>query len=146
MNKVFKMEEAAIDKITEKIIACAFKVSNALGIGFVEKVYENAYANQMRKDGLRVVQQYPIKVEYDGVLVGEFNADMLVEDRVLVELKSVSELTPEHLAQSLNYLRATGLEACLLINFGKSRIQVRHLHPSPSWKTLKGRELTGIKY
>ena len=69
----------AVDKITEKIIASAFKVSNTLGIGFVEKVYENAHAYQMRQDGLKVMQQFPIKVEYEGVLVGEFIADMLVE-------------------------------------------------------------------
>jgi GxxExxY protein len=131
------MEEISIDKITEKIIASAFKVSNTLGIGFVEKVYENAQAHQMRKDGLKVVQQDPITVEYDGIAVGEFFADMLVEDQVLVELKAVSELTTEHLAQALNYLRATGLGTCLLINFGKSRIQIRHLHPSPNWKLAK---------
>ena len=131
------MEEITIDKITEKIIASAFKVSNTLGIGFVEKVYENAHVHQMRKDGLKVMQQHPIKVEYDGEIIGEFFADMLVEDRILVELKAVSELTPEHLAQALNYLSATGLDACLLINFGKSRIQVRHLHPSPNWKSAK---------
>jgi GxxExxY protein len=130
------MEEITIDKITEKIIASAFKVSNTLGIGFVEKVYENARAHQMRKDGLKVVQ-HPIQVEYDGEIIGEFFADMLVEDRILVELKAVSELTSEHLAQALNYLRATGLDACLLINFGRSRIQVRHLHPSPNWKSAK---------
>lgn len=131
------MEQVTIDKLTEKIIACAFEVSNMLGIGFVEKVYENAFAHRMRKDGLKVVQQYPIKVMYDGVIVGEFLADMLVEDRILIELKAVSELTTEHLAQALNYLRATGLEACLLINFGKTRIQVRRLHPSPNWKVSR---------
>ena len=131
------MNEIITDKITEKIIASAFKVSNTLGIGFMEKVYENAHAHQMRKDGLKVMQQHPIKVEYESVNVGEFFADMLVEDNVLVELKAVSELTSEHLAQALNYLRASGFVACLLINFGKSRIQVRHLHPSPNWKSLK---------
>jgi GxxExxY protein len=131
------LEEITIDKITEKIIASAFKVSNTLGIGFVEKVYENAHSHQMRKDGLKVVQQHPIKVEYDGEIMGDFFADMLVEDRILIELKAVTELTSEHLAQALNYLRATGLDACLLINFGKPRIQVRHLHPSPNWKTAK---------
>ena len=131
------MDEIIIDKITEKSIASAFKVSNTLGIGFVEKVYENARAHQMRKDGLKVMQQHPIKVEYDSVNVGELFADMLVEDNVLVELKAVSELTSEHLAQALNYLRASGFIACLLINFGKSRIQVRHLHPSPNWRALK---------
>jgi GxxExxY protein len=131
------MSDMELDRLTERVIGCAYRVSNQLGIGFVEKVYENAHAHEMRKDGLRVAQQYPIKVIYDGVIVGEFSADLLVEDRVLVELKAVSELTVEHMAQALNYLRATGLEACLLINFGKSRIQIRHLHPSPNWKTAK---------
>jgi GxxExxY protein len=131
------MESISVDKITEKIIASAYEVSNTLGIGFVEKVYENAHAHQMRKNGLKVLEQNPIKVEYDGVLDGEFLADMLVEDRVLVELIAVSELTSEHLAQALNYLRATSLEACLLINFGKSRLQIRHLRPSPNWKVAK---------
>jgi len=128
------MTEMELDKITEKIIGCAYRVSNNLGIGFVEKVYENAHAHEMRKDSLRVVQQHPIKVIYDGIIVGEYFVDLQVEDRILVELKAVSELTSEHLAQALNYLRASGLPACLLINSGKPRIQIRHLHPSPNWK------------
>ena len=131
------MTEMDLDKITEKIIACAYAVSNTLGTGFVEKVYENAHAHEMTKSGLRIVQQYPIKVVYDGTAVGEFFADMVAENLVLVELKAVSELNEEHIAQALNYLRATGLPVCLLINFGKSRIQLRRLHPSPNWKPLK---------
>lgn len=131
------MVEQALDKLTERIIACAFKVSNTLGTGFVEKVYENAHAHEMIKDGLRIVQQHPIKVVYDGAVVGEFFADILVENLILVELKAVSELTEEHTAQALNYLRATGLPLCLLMNFGKSRIQIRRLYPSPTWKTPK---------
>lgn len=131
------MEQTPIDKITEKIIASAFIVSNTLGIGFIEKVYENALAHQMKKDGLKVLQQHPINVEYDSELVGEFYADMLIDDHVLVERKAVPELTPEHLAQALNYLRASRLEACLLINFGKSRLQIRHLQPSPNWKAIQ---------
>ena len=126
-----------LDKVTERIIGCAHKVSNTLGAGFVEKVYENAHAHQMRKDGLKVIQQYPIEVIYDGIIVGEFFADMLVEDIVLVELKAVSGLIDEHMAQALNYMRATSLPACLLINFGQSRIQVRRLHPSPSRNVSK---------
>ncbi len=126
-----------LNKVTEKIIACAFEVSNILGIGFVEKVYENAFAHELKKNSMQVVQQYPIKVVYDEIMVGEFFADMLVENLVLVELKAVTELNEDHMAQALNYLRATGLSACLLINFGKSRIQVRRLHPSPSWKSSK---------
>lgn len=112
-------------------------MSNTLGIGFVEKVYENAFAHEMKKTGLQVVQQYPIKVVYDNVVVGEFFADMLVENFVLIELKAVTELNDDHMAQALNYLRATELPACLLINFGKSRVQVRRLHPSPTWKVAK---------
>ena len=130
-------ERIELDNLTERIIGCAHHVSNTLGIGFVEKVYENAHVHEMRKDGLEVVQQYPIKVIYDGVIVGQFYIDALVEGLVLVELKAVSALTEEHIAQALNYLRATGLPACLLINFGQPRIQIRRLHPSPAWKNAK---------
>ena len=126
-----------VNEITQKIIGCAFEVSNTLGIGFVEKVYENALVHLLRKAGLKVVQQHPIKVTFDGILVGEFVADLLVEDRVLVELKAVSMLVNEHTAQALNYLRASGLEICLLINFGKSKIEIKRLLPSVNWKTLK---------
>jgi GxxExxY protein len=125
----------SLDELTRQIIGCAHLVSNALGIGYVEKVYENAHVHELRKNSLKVAQQYPIRVSYDEVVVGEFIADMLVEETVLVELKAVSGLTDEHLMQALNYLRATGLPACLLINFGTPRIQVRRLHPSPAWKT-----------
>jgi GxxExxY protein len=131
------MNEEELNKITERIIGCAYKVSNALGIGFIEKVYENAHALEMRKEGLKVVLQHPIKVLYDGVIVGEFFVDMLVQDVVLVELKAVSALNSEHLAQSFNYMRASGLPTCVLINFGQPRIQIRRLYPSPAWKTTK---------
>jgi GxxExxY protein len=122
------------EKLTERIIGCAYTVSNALGMGFVEKVYENAFAHELRKAGFTVQQQYPIKVNYDGLVVGEFYADILVDDQILIELKAVSNLDINHTAQALNYLRATGLRTCLLINFGKSRIQIRNLKPSPNWK------------
>ncbi len=131
------LSKPELDKITERIIGCAHKVNNNLGAGFVEKVYENALAHEIRKDGLQHKQQHPIKVIYDGIILGEFHADLLVENIVLVELKAVSALNDEHMAQALNYLRATGLPACLLINFGQSRIQVRRLHPSPSWNISK---------
>jgi len=131
------MADPEIDKITQRIIGCAYKVSNTLGIGFVEKVYENSHAHEMRKDGLKVLQQHPIKVEYDGIVVGEFYLDMLVNDLVIVELKVVSAITSDHMAQAFNYLRAAGLPACLLINFGQPKIQIRRLYPSPTWKPLK---------
>lgn len=131
------MADLELDKITERIIGCAYKVSNTLGIGFIEKIYKNAHFHEMKKDGLKIVQQHLVKVNYDGVVVGEFYLDMLVNDLVIVELKAVSTLTNEHLAQAFNYLHATGLPACLLINFGQPKIQIRRLYPSPTWKSTK---------
>ena len=97
------------DKLTQKIIGCAYKVSNTLGSGLLEKVYENALAREIRKVNLRVQQQYPVKVFYDGDVVGEFVPDLLVEDAVLIELKAVRALDEIHTAQAMNYLKATGL-------------------------------------
>ncbi|MFN8413740.1 MAG: GxxExxY protein [Anaerolineales bacterium] len=131
------MADPVLDKITERVIGCAYKVSNALGIGFVEKVYENALFHEMKKEGLAVVQQFPVKVKYDSVIVGEFFLDILVNEVVIVELKAVSTLNNEHLAQAFNYLRATQLPVCLLINFGQPKIQLRRLYPSPAWKLSK---------
>ena len=128
------MPAQEVNEITRKIIGCSYIVSNTLGIGFVEKVYENALAHEVRKTGLAVQQQYAFKVRYDGVVVGEFFADLLVEERVLVELKAVSALNDEHMAQALNYLRATGKEVCLLINFGTAKIEIKRLLPSVNWK------------
>ena len=129
------MPSPDVNTITEKIIGCAYRVSNSLGIGFVEKVYENALAHEIQKSGLKVAQQDPIKVLYDEIVVGDFFADLLVEEQVLVELKAVSMLKDEHIAQSLNYLRATGLEICLLINFGTTKVQLKRLRRSVNWKT-----------
>lgn len=107
MSRILLKSE--MDKLTEKIIGCAYAVSNTLGSGFVEKVYENALTYQILKTGLRVQQQYPITVKYDGIIVGEFLADLLVEEQVLIELKTTSLLGDPHMAQALNYLRATEL-------------------------------------
>ena len=131
------MPPQEVNKITEKIIGCAYAVSNSLGIGFVEKVYENAMVAALQKAGLHVEQQFPIKVTFDGVVVGEFWADQFVEGRVLVELKAVSMLMDEHTAQALNYLRATGADVCSLLNFAKPKIEIKRLLPSVYWKTPK---------
>jgi GxxExxY protein len=131
------MPSEDVSEITAKIIGCAYEVSNTLGIGFVEKVYENALVHATRKTGLSVEQQYPIKVVFDGVVVGEFFADLFVEKRVLVEMKAVSMLIQEHTAQALNYLRATSAKVCLLINFGRPKIEIKRLLPSVYWKTPK---------
>jgi GxxExxY protein len=119
------IDETRLNEITQQIIGAAFKVSNALGCGYLEKVYENALAHELRKAGLKVAQQHPIPVHYDGVLVGDFYADLLVEEEVLVELKAVRTFDPVHEAQCLNYLKGTGLQVCLLMNFGKPRVEVK---------------------
>jgi len=124
------MPSQDVNEITRKIIGCSYEVNNFLGIGFVEKVYENGLAHLIRKGGLTIIQQYPIKVTYDGIVLGEFFVDVFVEGRVLVELKAVSMLMPEHTAQALNYLRASGAEVCLLINFGRPKIEIKRLLPS----------------
>ena len=96
-----------------------------MGAGFLEKVYENALAHELRKSGLGVAQQHGIVVHYDGVVVGEYAVDLLVERTVIVELKAIKALDSAHAAQCLNYLKATGLRLCLLINFGKSRLEIQ---------------------
>ncbi|MBI4535190.1 MAG: GxxExxY protein [Ignavibacteriae bacterium] len=115
------------DEITKKIIGCAFTVSNTLGVGFLEKVYENALVHETRKAGLRVDQQYQMQVLYDGIVVGEYIADIVVERQVLVELKAMKALDDIHMAQCLNYLRATGFHICLLLNFGKPKLEVKRI-------------------
>jgi len=102
-------------------------VANELGPGFLEKVYENALAHELRKAKAKVVQQQGIEVFYDGVTVGNYEADLLVENRVLVELKAVQALDNAHVAQCVNYMKGTGLVTCLLVNFGRAKIQVRRL-------------------
>lgn len=110
--------------LTEKIIGGAFKVHNTLGAGFLEKVYENALRVELRNQGLTVKQQVPIQVYYEGQVVGDYYADLWVEDRVIIELKAVQKLSKEHKVQLVNYLTATGVEVGLLLNFGAS-VQVK---------------------
>ena len=107
-------------ELTKTIIGCAFKVHNTLGAGFLEKVYENALSHELRKRGLHVVQQAPIQVTYDGIIVGDFYADLWVNGRVIVELKAVQTLHKRHEVQLGNYLTATGVDTGLLLNFGPS--------------------------
>ncbi len=117
--------------ISERIIGCAFTVANALGSGFLEKVYENALALEMRSGGLAVEQQRGVAVTYKGTVIGEYFVDLLVEGSVLVELKTVRTLDRTHRAQCINYLRATGKELCLLINFGAPRVEIQRVVQDP---------------
>jgi GxxExxY protein len=116
-----------LDNLTERIIGCAYAVSNCLGVGFLGKVYENALAYKLRKNGLVVMQQHPFRVIYDGREVGYYEADIVVEDKVIVELKAVRALNEIHQAQCLNYLKASGMRICLLMNFATPRIQIKRI-------------------
>lgn len=104
--------------LTGRVIGCAMTVHRKLGPGFLESVYQNALAHELRKAGIGLKCECPLVVMYDGVLVGEFSADMMVEETVLVENKAVRALVPAHEVQLVNYLNATGKEVGLLINFG----------------------------
>ena len=115
------------NQITERIIGCVHRVSNTLGSGFLEKVYENALVLELGRCGLHAEQQHSIRVFYDNSLVGEFAADILVNKCVIVELKAVKALDDVHTAQCLNYLKATGMKICLLVNFGKPRVDIRRI-------------------
>jgi GxxExxY protein len=115
-------------ELTEKIIGCAMKVHRTLGPGFLESVYQKALAHELAKAGLRVDCKRPLTVIYDGVVVGEFETDMLVEDRVLIENKAVVSLHAAHEVQLVNYLTATGIDIGLLLNFGASRLEFKRKH------------------
>ena len=116
------MEE---QELTEKIIGCAMKVHSALGPGFLESVYQKALTHELQKSGLKVECEKPITVHYDGVVVGDFSADMLVEERIMVELKANQALAPANEVQLVNYLTATGIEIGLLLNFGAERLEFK---------------------
>ena len=118
------MNTDALNAITEKIIGCAYKVENGLGCGFFEKCYENALVHDLRNAGLNVQQQVALAVMYEGIVVGEYVADLIVEGQVIVELKAIKACDEIHAAQCINYLAATGLPICLLINFGK-RVEIK---------------------
>jgi GxxExxY protein len=126
-----------LDEVTEKVIGCAYQVANNLGSGFIEKVYENSLCHELLKSNLHVVQQHQMNVFYDNVLVGEFFADLLVEEKILLELKAVRQLDDVHTAQVMNYLKASGLPICLLINFGRPKIEIRRFVPYDTWKQNK---------
>jgi GxxExxY protein len=116
-----------LNELSGHIIGCSFTVLNTLGAGFLEKVYENALALELRKAGLAVVQQRGVQVMYDGSVVGEYFTDLLVEDEIVVELKAVKALDETHRAQCINYLKATGLRLGLLLNFGMPRLEIKRV-------------------
>ena len=116
-------ERGFFDSLTERVLGAVFEVSNTLGAGFLEKVYERALLKELGLRGIRATAQASFAVTYKGHSVGEYCADILVEDVLVVELKCVERLANEHTAQCLNYLRASGRTLCLLVNFQKPKVQ-----------------------
>ena len=122
MNVEYKYSD-----ITGRILKAAYEVYNNLGYGFLEKVYENALFMELKTEGLTVEKQYPIKVYYKSKIIGEYYADLVVDKKVIVELKAVSNIEKSHEVQLVNYLKATEIEVGLLINFGQKIQHIRRI-------------------
>jgi GxxExxY protein len=120
-------ERASLEALVETVIGAAYEVSNVLGEGFLEKIYERALIEELGLRGLRVKAQAPFPVAYKGRHIGTYSADLVVEDRLLVEVKCVEQFSNEHLAQCINYLKASGLHLALLINFRRPKVQWRRI-------------------
>ncbi len=121
------MNREELNSISEKIIGCVFKVSNTLGAGFLEKVYQNALIIELLESGLDVEKEIPITIYYNNKIVGEYYADILVNQQIIIETKAVAALNEIHQAQLLNYLKATNLHLGLLINFGTPKVQIKRM-------------------
>ena len=120
-------ERASLEALVEKLVGAAYEVSNVLGAGFLEKIYERALMEELNIRGVRVRSQAPYPVAYKGKHIGTYSADLVVEDRLLVEVKCVEAFSNEHLAQCINYLKASGLHLCLLINFRRPKVEWRRV-------------------
>jgi GxxExxY protein len=122
------MEDKIIYKdLSYKIVGLAIQVRKELGFGFLEKVYENALMVLLEENGIKAEQQVPIKVNFHGRIIGDYIADILVENSIILELKAQDKIIDIHKAQTLNYLRATGLRLAILLNFGKDRLEHERL-------------------
>jgi GxxExxY protein len=115
------------DVLTESVLGAVFEVSNTLGAGFLEKVYQRALLRELRLRGIRAESEVSLPVSYKGQCVGEYFADILVADVLVIELKCAERLSNEHVAQCLNYLRASGRRFCLLVNFQKSKVEWKRI-------------------
>jgi len=116
-----------LNELTYLINGAIFEVNRILGSGFLEKVYENALLMELKARGIRAVAQYPITARYKDQIVGEYFADLLVEDQVIIELKTVNKIEKIHEAQLLNYLKATGIKVGLLVNFKSTKAEIKRL-------------------
>lgn len=129
MNKYFsrKHGEFLFGELSDKIIELAIKIHKKLGPGFVEKVYEKALSYELRKEGMKHVKQKLIDIEYEGVPLGGQRVDFLIEDKIIVELKAVSELNDIHYAQMISYLKTANKRVGLLLNFAKPKLEIKRI-------------------
>ncbi len=115
------------EDLTEKVIGVCFEVSNELGAGFLESVYQKALVIALTQKGFAVEEQVPLKVKFRGQTVGDFYVDILINGKLILELKSVKSISSEHEAQLINYLKATGIKVGLIINFGRTKLEWKRL-------------------
>jgi GxxExxY protein len=120
-------EKILYKDLSYRVIGSAMEVHKVLGFGFLEKVYENALMVIFRRDVIKAIQQAPLKVNFLDEVVGEYYADIMVEDKIILELKTVEKITNVHRAQALNYLRATGMKLAIILNFGKENLEHERL-------------------
>jgi GxxExxY protein len=120
-------ERGYFDSLTERVLGAVFEVSNTLGAGFLEKVYQRALLAELRLRGMRADSEMSFKVSYKGCVVGEYFADIVVEDVLVIELKCAERLASEHMAQCLNFLRVSGRNLCLLVDFQSPRVEWRRI-------------------
>lgn len=120
-------KELLYKELSYKVTGLAMQVHTKLGYGFLEKVYENALMVLLRKEGITAEQQAPITVYFEGEIVGEYYADILIEEKIILELKATEKIVDNHVAQALNYLKATGLQLAILLKFGKERLEYKRI-------------------
>jgi GxxExxY protein len=122
------------EELSAKVLGACFEVMNELGAGFLEGVYQKALLIALQQKGIKAIPQFPLEVSFRGQVIGNYFADILVEDKIIIELKTVSVLIPEHQAQVINYLKATGIEVGLLVNFARPKLEYKRVSFE---KTLK---------
>ncbi|MBI3944593.1 MAG: GxxExxY protein [Armatimonadetes bacterium] len=120
-------ERRELDRLAYQVVGAAYEVGNVLGVGFLEKVYQRALVSELRRRGVQAEGEVPVAVRYKGEAVEEYRVDILVEGKLIVETKCVDEFCDAHLAQCLNYLRATGLRLALLVNFQRPKVEWRRV-------------------
>ncbi len=127
------MNDEQLKQLSGRVIGCAIAVSKNLAPGYLEKVYENALFHELTKQHLHVERQVRLDVYYDGIVVGHFVADIIVNNTIIVELKSADRISDDHIAQALNYLATTGSKLCLILNFGEPMLGIKRVR---NWNSV----------